>query len=167
MNCRCRKALQSRLDRLSRSQQGGQLAGVSVMGVLSALIVGPCVAAPLAGALVYIGQTGDPLLGGMALFSLSMGMGTPLILVGCSAGTLLPKAGAWMESIKRFFGVGLLLMAIWMLDRIVAPQVTMGLLAVLLVACAVFLRVLDRLAESAGAIARLGKALELSCLPTG
>ncbi|WP_421862925.1 protein-disulfide reductase DsbD [Motiliproteus sp.] len=161
------QSLQSRLDNISRSQQGGQMAGVAVMGLLSALIVGPCVAAPLAGALVYIGQTGDPTLGGLALFSMSIGMGTPLILLGCSAGKLMPRAGSWMESVKRFFGVGLLLMAIWMLDRIVAPQVTMGLLAVVLIGSAVFLRTLDRLEQDAGAVMRLGKSLGVILLIYG
>nr|WP_243633721.1 protein-disulfide reductase DsbD [Motiliproteus coralliicola] len=161
------QSLQSRLDNISRSQQGGQMAGVAVMGLLSALIVGPCVAAPLAGALVYIGQTGDPVLGGLALFTMSIGMGTPLILLGCSAGKLMPRAGGWMESVKRFFGVGLLLMAIWMLDRIVAPQVTMGLLAVVLIGSAVFLRTLDRLEQNAGAVLRLGKSLGVILLIYG
>ncbi|MFT6916190.1 MAG: thiol:disulfide interchange protein DsbD [Motiliproteus sp.] len=152
-------SFQNVLNRVSRSQQGGQLLGVAIMGLLSALIVGPCVAAPLAGALVYIGQTGDPVLGGLALFVLSLGMGLPLILIGGSAGKLLPRAGAWMNVVKQVFGVALLLMAVWMLDRIVAGIVTQILLASILLGCAVFMHALDRLEQGAGAVLKLGKAL--------
>ena len=160
-------SMQAALTRASNSQRGGHLLGVAVMGFLSALIVGPCVAAPLAGALVYIGQSGDPLLGGAALFVLSLGMGAPLLLIGASAGKLLPKAGPWMETVKQFFGVALILLAIWMLDRIVAAHITMLLLAVVLITCAVFLRGLDRLEAQAGAVARLGKALGILLLLYG
>ncbi len=152
-------SFQNALNRASRSQQGGHLLGVAIMGLLSALIVGPCVAAPLAGALVYIGQTGDPLLGGLALFTLSMGMGLPLILIGSSAGKLLPKAGAWMNVVKQVFGVGLLLLAVWMLDRVVPGVVTQILLAVVLLGCAVFMGALERLEQGVGALFRLSKAL--------
>lgn len=107
-------AVQTRLVQASGRQQGGQLAGVFVMGALSALIVGPCVAAPLAGALVYISQTRDVVIGGSALFAMAAGMSVPLLLVGISANTLLPRAGAWMEQVKRFFGVMLLALAWWM-----------------------------------------------------
>lgn len=140
---------QTKLSKLSNSQQGGNLLGVAVMGLLSALIVGPCMAAPLAGALIYIGQTGDPVLGGLALFSLSMGMGVPLLLVGASAGRLLPKAGGWMDGVKAFFGVMMLAMAIWMMDRILPTQATMLLAATLLIITAVYMGALDRLPESA------------------
>ncbi|MFT5722028.1 MAG: thiol:disulfide interchange protein DsbD [Motiliproteus sp.] len=152
-------SFQNALNRVSRSQQGGQLLGVAIMGLLSALIVGPCVAAPLAGALVYIGQTGDPVLGGLALFVLSLGMGLPLILIGGSAGKLLPRAGAWMNVVKQVFGVALLLLAVWMLDRIVPGVVTQVLLASILLGCAVFMGALDRLESSASAVLKLGKAL--------
>ena len=94
------------------------MTGVAVMGFLSALIVGPCVAPPLAAALIVIGASGSAFLGGAALFALSMGMGLPLILFGVSAGKLVPKAGPWMDSIKAAFGIGLLALAIWMLERI-------------------------------------------------
>jgi len=130
---------QSKLTQISNSQKGGTLAGVAVMGFLSALIVGPCVAAPLMGALIYIGQTGDAVLGGLALFSLSMGMGAPLIAIGASAGKLLPKAGAWMESVKAVFGVMLLAVAIWMLERILPPAVALLLWSILLIVSGVFL----------------------------
>ena len=111
-------ALQSKLVVASEGQRNGKLIGVFVMGAISALIVGPCVAAPLAGALVYISQTRDILVGGSALFAMAMGMSVPLLLVGISAGSLLPRAGAWMEAIKRFFGVLMLAMALWMVSPI-------------------------------------------------
>lgn len=142
-------ALQSRLNNLSNGQKGGTVMGVAIMGLLSALIVGPCMAAPLAGALIYIGQTGDPLLGGAALFSLSMGMGVPLLIVGASAGKLLPKAGVWMESVKAGFGVMLLLLAVWMLDRVIDDSIALLLYAVILLVAAVYMKALDRLQDEA------------------
>ncbi|MEH6650326.1 MAG: protein-disulfide reductase DsbD [Motiliproteus sp.] len=159
--------VQNRLARLSRQQRGGRLAGVAVMGVLSALIVGPCVAAPLAGALIYIGQTGDPILGGAALFSLSLGMGLPLIIIGTSAGKLLPRAGHWMVTIKAGFGVVMLLMAIWMLDRIVPAVITMVLLGAVLVVTSIYLRVLDRLPADSAGWPQLGKGLGVLLLVYG
>lgn len=123
-------AIVNRVSR-TRDSEGGGVIGVAIMGFLSALIVGPCVAAPLAGALVYIGQTGDALLGGMALFALSIGMGIPLIAVGVSAGKFMPKPGAWMTFVTAIFGVMMLGIAIWMLERVVDPAVTMTLYAVL------------------------------------
>ena len=130
--------LQSRLAVMSNGQKGGTVAGTAIMGVLSALIVGPCMAAPLAGALIYIGQVGDPILGGLALFSLSLGMGLPLLAIGVSAGHFLPKIGAWMESIKSAFGVILLIMAIFFLDRILPRSITMVLVSVVLIGTAIF-----------------------------
>lgn len=159
--------IQSRLSQASAGQKGGSLLGVAVMGFLSALIVGPCMAAPLAGALLYIGQTGDPLLGGLALFALSLGMGVPLLLVGVSAGRLLPKAGRWMEGVKAAFGVLLLLMAVWMLDRVVPTAVTMGLTGVILVISAVYLRVFERSAEPLGGWQRLWKGIGVVLLIYG
>ncbi len=105
---------QTRLTAASGQVEGGRYGGVFVMGGVSALIVGPCVAAPLAGALLYISQTRDVVLGGVALFAMACGMSVPLLLVGLSAGSLLPRAGAWMEWVKRVFGVLLLAMAVWM-----------------------------------------------------
>lgn len=159
--------IQSRLSQASAGQKGGSLLGVAVMGFLSALIVGPCMAAPLAGALLYIGQTGDPLLGGLALFALSLGMGVPLLLVGVSAGRLLPKAGRWMEGVKAAFGVLLLLMAVWMLDRVVPTAVTMGLTGVILVVSAVYLRVFELSAEPLGGWQRLWKGVGVVLLIYG
>ncbi|HFE31824.1 MAG TPA: protein-disulfide reductase DsbD, partial [Gammaproteobacteria bacterium] len=142
--------LQSRLTEVSNKQRGGTLTGVAVMGFLSALIVGPCVAAPLAGALIYIGQTGDAVLGGMALFALSMGMGAPLLAIGTSAGKLLPKAGGWMNVIKAVFGVMLLAVAIWMLERIIPVSVAMLLWAALLIISAVYMGALEPVGEGSG-----------------
>jgi thiol:disulfide interchange protein DsbD len=118
-------AIQARLVRASDRQSGGKLAGVFVMGALSALIVGPCVAAPLAGVLLYISQTRDVLIGGSALFAMATGMSIPLLLIGASAGTLLPRAGVWMEGVKRFFGVLLLATALWMVSPALPANVTM------------------------------------------
>jgi thiol:disulfide interchange protein DsbD len=136
-------ALQSKLASLSNSQQGGDYLGVAIMGVLSALIVGPCMAAPLAGALIYIGQTADPILGGMALFSLSIGMGVPILIAGVSAGHFMPKVGGWMNSVKAAFGVLLILMAIYTLDRIVSLEVTMLLTAITLIISAIYMGALN------------------------
>jgi len=124
--------LQTRLTQASNSQQGGKLLGVFVMGAISALIVGPCVAAPLAGALVYISQTRDVFVGGAALFSMAVGMSIPLLLVGLSAGSLLPRVGPWMESVKRLFGVLMLAMAIWLVSPVLPPLAQMLLWAALL-----------------------------------
>ena len=112
-------SMQTKLTEVSDQQSAGKLAGVFVMGAISALIVGPCVAAPLAGALVYISQTRNVVIGGSALFAMAVGMSVPLLLVGISAGALLPRAGAWMESVKRFFGVLMLGVALWMVSPVI------------------------------------------------
>ena len=117
--------LQGKLASVSNQQSSGRLAGVFVMGAISALIVGPCVAAPLAGALLYISQTRDVVIGGSALFAMAVGMSVPLILVGVSAGTLLPRAGAWMDAVKRFFGVLLLGVAWWLVSPVLPGAVQM------------------------------------------
>ncbi|MFL6675428.1 MAG: protein-disulfide reductase DsbD [Massilia sp.] len=124
--------LQTRLAGASGRQSPGKLAGVFAMGAISALIVGPCVAAPLAGALLYISQTRDVVIGGAALFAMAIGMSIPLLLVGVSAGSLLPRAGAWMESVKRFFGVLMLAMALWLVSPVIPAVVQMLLWAALL-----------------------------------
>lgn len=118
-------AIQSKITKVSGSQSG--IVGIAIMGFLSALIVGPCVAAPLAGALIYIGQTGDALLGGIALFSLSIGMGIPLIAIGTSAGKFMPRPGVWMDNVKSIFGVMLIGISIWMISRILDENVSMML----------------------------------------
>ena len=123
------------------------IVGVAIMGFLSALIVGPCVAAPLAGALLYIGQSGDALLGGVALFVMSLGMGLPLLLIGASAGKLLPKPGPWMDATKAFFGITLLALAIWMLDRVIPSHISLMLYGVLALFTSVYMGVLERAKE--------------------
>jgi len=119
-------AIQTRLTRISEKQTAGKLAGVFVMGALSALIVGPCVAAPLAGALLYISQTRDVVIGGSALFAMAVGMSVPLLAIGVSAGSLLPRAGAWMDAVKRFFGVLMLAVALWMVAPVLPDWVQMA-----------------------------------------
>lgn len=153
-------SLQSKLTNISNNQKSGSYIGVAIMGFLSALIVGPCVAPPLAGALIYIGQTGDAILGGAALFSMSMGMGIPLLLLGVSAGKLLPKAGAWMDNVKAIFGVMLLAIAIWMADRILPAQITLALWSALLIGSAVYLGAFNN-TETKSGWSKFAKALGL------
>ncbi len=160
-------SLQSRLTEASNRQKGGSLTGVAIMGLLSALIVGPCVAAPLAGALIYIGQTGDALLGGMALFALSLGMGTPLLAIGASAGKLLPHAGAWMDTVKSIFGVLLLAVAIWMLERILPAAITILLWAALLILPAIYMGALEPLPSPSSGWKKLWKGVGLLMLVYG
>ncbi len=131
--------LRNRLGRLSDRQRGGSLTGVAVMGALSALIVGPCVAPPLAAAVLYIGQTQDPVFGGAALFLLAMGMGVPLLAFGVAAGKGLPTSGPWMVTVQRVFGFVFLGLAVWMLSRILPAPVTLGLWGALLIGAAVML----------------------------
>jgi thiol:disulfide interchange protein DsbD len=159
--------IQTRLTQISRSQQGGKLAGVAVMGLLSALIVGPCVTAPLIGALIYIADTGDAMLGGLALFALSLGMGTPLLIIGTSAGKLLPKAGAWMDAIKAVFGVLLLGVGIWLLERILPIQIIMVLTGVLLIVSAIYMGALETIKLGASGWFRLWKGVGLIMLIYG
>ena len=134
-------AIQSKATEFSNSFEGGSYVGVFIMGGVSALVVGPCVAAPLAGALVYISQTKDVVLGGAALFAMAMGMSVPLLLVGLSAGSLLPRAGAWMERVKQVFGMMLLAVAIWMVSPVLHPGVHMVLWAIWLLTAAALLGV--------------------------
>ncbi len=137
-------SLQTGLVRFSSGLKGGQYLGVFVMGGVSALIVGPCVAAPLAGALVYISQTRNAALGGMALFAMACGMSVPLLLVGLSAGSFLPRAGAWMERVKHGFGVMLLAVALWMVSSVLPTWVLMLCVALVLLCMAVYLGGFDR-----------------------
>lgn len=136
-------ALQNRLNAFSERQQGGKHAGVVIMGSLSALVVSPCVSAPLAGALIYISSTGNAVLGGSALLALGLGMGLPLLVIGTSGGHLLPRAGVWMNAVKAVFGVMLLGVAIWLLERVLPGPVTLMLWAALLVGSGVYLGALD------------------------
>ncbi len=157
---------QTWLSAASGRQRGGSPAGTAIMGVFSALIVGPCVAPPLAGALIYIGQTGNAVLGGYALFAMALGMGLPLLLVGASAGALLPRAGAWMEIIKRIFGFIMLGVAIWFLGRLLPGRLTLSLWALLALSAGVFLGMFTKLERSAG-IRRTAKALGLALILYG
>ncbi|MGS1008361.1 protein-disulfide reductase DsbD [Achromobacter anxifer] len=153
--------IQGWLSQRSARIPGGRYTGALVMGALSALIVGPCVAAPLAGALLYISQTGDVVLGGSALFAMAWGMGVPLLIVGASSGALLPKAGPWMDGVKRLFGMLLLATAWWMLIPVVPTWVQMTGWAFLAVVAAVMLRAFDALPQGAGAARMFGKGLGL------
>jgi len=132
-------SLRNRLGSLSDRQRGGSLAGVAVMGALSALIVGPCVAPPLAAAVLYIGQTQDPVFGGAALFLLAMGMGVPLLAFGVAAGKGLPTSGPWMVAVQRVFGFVFLGLAVWMLSRILPAPLVLGLWGALLLGAAAML----------------------------
>lgn len=154
-------SLQTRLNELSNKQQSGSLVGAAIMGFLSTLIVGPCVAPPLAGALTYIAQTKDALLGGSALFTMGFAMGIPLLIVGTSAGHLLPRAGAWMDTTKSIFGMIMLGLAIWMLNRIVAIEVTMALVGILLIASGTYMGALDKLSEESTGWNRFWKSIGL------
>jgi len=160
-------SIQSKITQISNSQQGGTLTGVAIMGFLSALIVGPCVTAPLVGALIYIAETGDAALGGFALFSLSMGMGTPLLAIGASAGKVLPKAGPWMDAVKAVFGVMLLGLGVWMLERVAPAAFTMALWSALLIVSAVYMGAIDSLPEGASGWRKLWKGTGLLLLVYG
>ena len=160
-------SLQSKLADTSNRLHGGHLSGVFIMGALSAIIMGPCVAAPLAGALLYISQTHDAALGGVALFALALGMGAPLLLIGTSAGVLLPKAGAWMDAVKRFFGVMLLALAIWIVQPLLPIGVQMLLWALLLILTAAYLHVLDALPQHASGWHKMRKGVGLLLLLLG
>jgi thiol:disulfide interchange protein DsbD len=160
-------ALQSKIMQVQNNQQGGTLVGVAIMGLLSALIVGPCMAPPLAGALIYIGQTGDAILGGVALFAMSIGMGLPLIIVGTLGGKFLPKAGAWMDAVKFVFGVLMLGVAIWMLERIIPSAVAQMLWGLLLIGSAVYLNAADPLKEPHSGWSKLWKTLGIILLIWG
>lgn len=158
---------QSKLSDTSNRLHGGHLSGVFLMGALSAVIMGPCVAAPLAGALLYIGQTHDAVLGGVALFALALGMGAPLLLIGTSAGVLLPRAGAWMDGVKRIFGVMLLALAIWIIQPLLPAAVQMLLWGVLLTLSASYLRVMESLPHNAKGAHKLLKGVGLLALLLG
>jgi len=159
--------LHHHLHSAHRRLRGGQIASVAAMGVLSAVIVSPCVAAPLAGALLYISQTRDVLLGGAALFAMALGMGVPLVAVGVSEGALLPRAGAWMEGVRGFFGVLLLAVAIWIVSPVIPLMAQMLAWAALLIGSAMFLRAIDPLPASASGWWRLWKAAGIVALVAG
>lgn len=160
-------ALQGRIAAASNRLHGGHYAGVFSMGVLSALIIGPCVAAPLAGALLYISQSRDVVLGGSALFALALGMGVPLLVIGASAGALLPRAGPWMETMKRFFGTLLLGVAIYLVSPFLPVAVQMFLWGALLIVMAIYLRAIDPLPAGAHGFQRFSKGAGVLALLAG
>jgi thiol:disulfide interchange protein DsbD len=160
-------SLQSSLAGITNRMPGGRFLGVFGMGALSALIVGPCVAAPLAGALLYISQSRDVVLGGSALFVMALGMGVPLLAVGASAGALLPKAGPWMETVKKFFGVMLLAVAIYLVSPLLPIAVHMLLWAALLAITGIYLKAIDPLPPTARAFDRFAKGIGVLVLVTG
>ncbi|MDR3213725.1 MAG: protein-disulfide reductase DsbD [Azoarcus sp.] len=160
-------ALQSRLANTANQEKGGHLGGVAVMGVLSALIVGPCVTAPLAGALLYIAQTGDAVLGGFALFALALGMGTPLIAVALAARSVLPRVGPWMEGVKKAAGVLLLAVALWVASPVLPGLAVMLGWAALLLFSGVFLSALDPLPHEAHGWQRFWKATGVAIFVCG
>ncbi|MFE8031911.1 protein-disulfide reductase DsbD [Thiohalocapsa marina] len=160
-------SVQTRLTEISNRQEGGTLIGAAIMGALSALIVGPCVAPPLMGALIFIGQTGDAVLGFFALLGLGLGMGAPLLVIGTSAGKLLPRAGGWMDAVKAVFGVLLLAVAILLVERVLPAAVAMLLWGLLLIASGVYLGATTSLDPAASGWRKLWKSLGLALLLYG
>ena len=159
--------LQSKLSEESGRVKGGSLHGVAAMGALSALIVGPCVAAPLAGALLYIAQTRDAVLGGAALFAMALGKGVPLVIVGVLTRSLLPHAGPWMDSVKKFFGVMLLGLAIWLVSPVIPAWAHLLAWGALAIGTAMFLRAIDPLPPHAHGWARFWKGIGMVLLLAG
>ena len=134
-------AMQNALSK--KAQSKGGIIGVFAMGFLSALIASPCVAAPLAGALLYIAQSGNALFGGLALFTMGLGMGVPLLLIGASSGKILPRPGAWMDKIKTIFGFIMLIMAVWLSARVLGTRAELLLYGVIGVFASVFFGAFD------------------------
>jgi thioredoxin:protein disulfide reductase len=161
------KSIQAKLHTSSEKHRDGSLFGAAVMGSLSSLIVGPCVAAPLAGALIYIGQTGNAILGGSALFAMGLGMGVPLLIIGVSAGKLLPKAGNWLNATKAIFGVLMLGVAVWMLSRILPAEIPMLLWSALLIVPATYLHATDPLPAISSGWCKLWKGVGIIMLAYG
>lgn len=166
-NLQMPSTIQTKLATFSNQQKSGEYLGVAIMGLLSALIITPCAAAPLAGALIYIGHTGDAVLGGISLFAMSIGMGLPLLVIGASAGKLLPKAGHWMNAIKAIFGVLLLAIAIWLLERIYLGPLTLLLWGILLITSGVYMGALEQIPIEDTGWAKLWKGLGLSFIIYG
>lgn len=159
--------LENSILNLNHRIKGGKFFGDFLMGVLSALIISPCIAAPLAGALLYISKTNDVVLGGVALFSLSLGMGVPLLLIGASAGTLLPKVGSWMNAVRNLFGVLMLGVAVWLIAPVIPMSLQMALWAALLIVPAIFMHALDSLPVDAKPTLRFWKGIAIMLLVTG
>lgn len=159
--------LQEKLTKWSNKQGGGQVSGVAAMGFISTLIVGPCITAPLAGALIYIAKTGDAVIGGSALFALGLGMGAPLLLIGTSAGKFVPKAGAWMNTVKYVFGIIMLGMAVYMISRFIPSTVTMALYGILALFSGIYFGATDTLTRESSGWQRFGKGVGLVVLLYG
>jgi len=157
----------AKITETSSRLKGGHFGAVVLMGVFSAAIVSPCMVAPLAGALLYISQTRDVMLGGIALFAMSIGMGVPLILVGVFEGAFLPKSGHWMNSVKHFFGVLMLAVAIWIVSPVLPPAAQMLAWAALLIGSAMVLHAIDPLPPGAGTAVRLWKGVGFLALLAG
>jgi thiol:disulfide interchange protein DsbD len=159
--------IETKMVNTSSKLKGGQFLGVFLMGALSALIVSPCVAAPLAGALIYISQTHDVLLGGLALFSLSIGMGVPLLLIGASAGHILPKAGHWMNAVRNLFGIIMLAVALFIVSPVIPAKLQLLLWSALFIIPAVYLHALDSLPNPSDPWANLWKGIGVIMLLLG
>src|SRR5438046_10757997 len=159
--------LHQRLHAGQEQLRGGRIASVAAMGVLSAVIVSPCVSAPLAGALLEISRSGDVVLGGAALFAMALGMGVPLIVVGVSEGALLPKAGAWMNGVKKFFGVLLIAVALWVVWPVIPAAARVMAWSAVLMGSGMFLRAIDPLPAAASGWWRLWKTAGIALLAAG
>ena len=157
-------SVQNRLNNISQQQQGGTYIGVAVIGILSALVVSPCVSAPLAGALLYIGQSGDWLMGGLALLALGLGMGAPLIAIGVTGANILPKAGGWMDNVKGLFGVMLLAVALWLVKHLLPETLSWVIGGGLFILAGLYLGALDPLTTPKG---KLFRGIGLSLLACG
>ncbi len=160
-------ALRNRLNDMNQKQKGGSLISVFLMGVLSALVVSPCVSAPLAGALVYLSTTGDAWLGGSALLALGLGMGTPLIILGTSGASMMPKAGGWMDQIKAFFGILLIGVAIWLLSRFLDATLILAMWGILAIVYAIYLGAIEPIESAQTGIKRTVKGLAFVILVYG
>ncbi|MFT5895267.1 MAG: thiol:disulfide interchange protein DsbD, partial [bacterium] len=160
-------SVQQRLTQWSNKQGGGQVSSVAAMGFISTLIVGPCITAPLAGALIYIAKTGDAFIGGTALFALGLGMGAPLLLIGTSAGKLVPKAGAWMDAVKHFFGMIMLAMAIYMVSRFIPTVAAMTLFGILAIVSGIRFGATDSISNDSSQWQRVAKGVGLVILLYG
>lgn len=161
------KGLQNFANKKSDESKGGGFVGIAIMGALSALIVGPCVAPPLAAALMFIGQTGDILLGGLALFLLGLGMGAPLLLIGVGGGKFMPKPGGWMTRVSYIFGVVMLGIAISFLSRILPDAISLILWALLFIGSAVYAGALEPLKAGISGLSKLLKVFAVMLLAYG
>jgi thiol:disulfide interchange protein DsbD len=159
--------LRNRLNTLNQKQKGGNLISVFLMGVLSALVVSPCVSAPLAGALVYLSTTGDAWLGGSALLALGLGMGTPLIILGTSGASIMPKAGGWMDQIKAFFGILLIGVAIWLLSRFLDATLILAMWGILAIVYAIYLGAIEPIEPAQTGVKRTVKGIGFVILVYG